>query len=97
MPVGRGEERRVTDALHKGYWGHFAVTDAGLYLLNSEAAPKPALMFYNFQTHLLTPVLQLEGPSPGAPNLAASRDGQTLWFVQQQARHSSLAMAENFQ
>jgi Tol biopolymer transport system component/DNA-binding winged helix-turn-helix (wHTH) protein len=97
MPVGGGEERRVTDALHKGYWGHFAVTDAGLYLLNSEAAPKPALMFYNFQTHLLTPVLQLEGPSPGAPNLAASRDGQTLWSVQQQARHSSLAMAENFQ
>jgi hypothetical protein len=26
----------------------------------SEAAPKPTLMFYNFQTHLLTPVLQLE-------------------------------------
>jgi hypothetical protein len=97
MPVGGDEEQQVTDALHKGYWGHFAVTDAGLYLLNSEAAPKPALMFYNFQTHLLTPVLQLEGPSPGAPNLAASRDGQTLWSVQQQARHSSLAMAENFQ
>jgi hypothetical protein len=28
MPVGGGEERQVTDALHKGYWGHFAVTDA---------------------------------------------------------------------
>lgn len=97
MPVGGGEERRVTDALHKGYWGHFAVTDAGLYLLNSEAAPKPTLMFYNFQTRLLTRVLQLQGPSPGAPNLAASRDGQTLWSTQQPARHSSVAMAENFQ
>jgi Tol biopolymer transport system component len=97
MPVGGGEERRVTDALHKGYWGHFAVTDAGLYLLNSEAAPKPTLMFYNFQTHLLTPVLQLQGASAGAPNLAASRDGKTLWSTQQQARHSSVAMAENFQ
>jgi len=43
-----------------------------------------------------TPVLQLEGPSPGAANLAASRDGQTLWSAQH-ARHSSLAMAENFQ
>jgi hypothetical protein len=65
MPVGGDEEQQVTDALHKGYWGHFAVTDAGLYLLNSEAAPKPTIMFYNFQTHLLTPVLQLgENPVP---------------------------------
>jgi Tol biopolymer transport system component/DNA-binding winged helix-turn-helix (wHTH) protein len=95
MPVGGGEERRVTDALHKGYWGYFAVTDAGLYLLNSEAAPKSTLMFYNFQTRLLTPVLQLE-EDPGAPNLAASRDGRTVWFVQGDW-HSSLAMAENFQ
>jgi Tol biopolymer transport system component/DNA-binding winged helix-turn-helix (wHTH) protein len=97
MPVGGGEEQQVTDALHKGYWGHFAVTDAGLYLVNSEAAPKPTLMFYNFQTRLLTPVLQLEDPSPTAPNLAASRDGRTLWSAHQAARHSSLAMAENFQ
>ena len=65
MPVGGGEEQRVTDALHKGYWGHFAVTDAGLYLLNSESAPKPMLMFYKFQTHRLTPVLQLEYPNRG--------------------------------
>src|SRR6266851_6624993 len=92
MPVGGGEERRVTDALHKGYWGHFAVTDAGLYLLNSEAAPKPTLMFYNFQTHVLTPVLQLEGSFPSAPNLAASRDGRIVLFAQE-SRHSSLAMA----
>ena len=97
LPVGGGEEQQVTDALHKGYWGHFAVTDAGLYLLNSEAATKPTLMFYNFQTHLLTPVLQLEDPSPTAPNLAASRDGRTLWSTHQAARHSSLTMAETFQ
>jgi hypothetical protein len=54
-------------------------------------------MFYNFQTHLLTPVLQLEGSFPGAVNLAASRDGRTLWSAQQAAWHSSIAMAENFQ
>jgi Tol biopolymer transport system component len=96
IPVGGGEEQQVTDALHKGYWGHFAVTDAGLYLLNSEASPKPTLMFYNFQTRLLTPVLQLEDPAPAAANLAASRDGRTVWFTQR-VRHSSIAMAENFQ
>ncbi len=97
IPVGGGEEQQVTDALHKGYWGHFAVTDAGLYLLNSEATPKPSIMYYDFKTHRLTSVLQLEDPAPTAPNLAASRDGRTLWSAQQGARHSSLTMAENFQ
>jgi Tol biopolymer transport system component len=97
MPVGAGKEQQVTDALHKGYWGHFAVTDAGIYLLNSDAAPKPTIMFYNFQTHLLTPVHQLEeNPLPWAANLAASRDGRSVWFAQG-ARHSSITMAENFQ
>ena len=95
MPAGGGEERQVTDALHRGYWGHFAVTDAGIYLLNSDAAPKPTIMFYNFQTKLLTPVLQLENPVPWLANLAASRDGRTVLFAQESG-HSSITMAENF-
>jgi hypothetical protein len=96
MPVGGGEEQRVTDALHKGCWGHFAVTDAGLYLLDSDAAPKPTIMFYSFQSRLLTPVLQLEYPNPWVANLAASRDGRTVFFAQGNW-HNSLTMAENFQ
>ena len=97
MPVGGGEEQRVTDALHKGCWGHFAVTDAGIYLLNSDAAPKPTIMFYNFQTKLLTPVLQLgENPVPWMANLATSRDGRTVLFAQGSG-HSSITMVENFQ
>jgi len=97
MPVGGGEEQQVIDALHKGYWGHFAVTDAGIYLLNSDAAPRPTIMFYNFQTKLLTPVLQLgENPVPWMANLATSRDGRTVLFAQGSG-HSSITMAENFQ
>jgi Tol biopolymer transport system component len=96
IPVGGGEEQQVTDGLHKGYWGHFAVTDAGLYLLNSESVPKPMLVFYNFQTRRLTPVLQLEDSLHGLPNLAASRDGRIVWFAHG-AWQSSLTMAENFQ
>ena len=96
-PVSGGEEQQVTDALHLGYWGHFAVTDAGIYLLNSDAAPKPTIMFYNLQTKLLTPVLQLEeNPLPWTANLAASRDGRTVLFAQG-VRHSSITMVENFQ
>jgi Tol biopolymer transport system component len=28
VPAGGGTEDRITDALHHGYWGHFAVTDS---------------------------------------------------------------------
>jgi hypothetical protein len=97
MPVGGGEEQQMTDAPHLGYWGHFAVTDTGIYLLNSDAAPRPTIMFYNFQTKLLTPVLQLgENPVPWTANLAASHDGRTVWFAQE-VWHSSITMVENFQ
>ena len=78
MPVGGGEEQRVTDALHKGCWGHFAVTDAGLYLLDSDAAPNPPIMFYSVQTRLLTPVLQLEYPPRGRQiSQPSATDGQS--------------------
>ena len=97
VPVGGGEERLVTDALHYGYWAHFAVTKAGIYLLNADTSPKPAIMFYNFQTHLLTPVHQLEEqPYPWSQDFAASRDGRTIFFAQG-IEHTSLIMAENFQ
>jgi hypothetical protein len=37
-----------------------------------------------------------EDPVPWIANLAASRDGRTVWFVWR-ALHSSITMAENFQ
>jgi Tol biopolymer transport system component/DNA-binding winged helix-turn-helix (wHTH) protein len=97
IPVSGGEEQQVTEALHLGYWGYFAVTEKGIYLLDSDAAPKPTLMFYNFQTHQLGPLLRLaEAPVPWSANLAASRDGRTV-FIAQGAQHSSITMVENFQ
>ena len=32
------------------------MTDTGIYLVDSEAVPKPTIIFYNFQTKLLTSV-----------------------------------------
>jgi hypothetical protein len=45
MPVNGGEAQLVTDALHFGYWGAFAVTENGLYLVDSDADPGPVLMY----------------------------------------------------
>jgi hypothetical protein len=54
-------------------------------------------MFYSFQTRLLAPVMQLEKrPIPWTENLAASRDGRTV-FIAQNVFASSITMVENFQ
>ena len=63
MPVGGGQEVLVTDSLHLGYWGNFAVTDNGLYLVDADAKGGPAIMYYNFQTQRLSPILTFEKDS----------------------------------
>jgi Tol biopolymer transport system component len=64
MPVGGDHEERVTDSLHRGYWGHFAVTDNGLYLVDSDAKDGPAIMYYDFQTRRLSSVLTYKQSLP---------------------------------
>ena len=98
MPVGGGQEVLVTDSLHLGYWGNFAVTDNGLYLVDADAKGGPAIMYYNFQTQRLSPILTFEKtPVTWTPNLAASRDGRTLLYAQVEFENSTISMAENFQ
>ena len=98
MPVGGGQEVLVTDSLHLGYWGNFAVTDNGLYLVDADAKGGPAIMYYNFQTQRLSPILTFEKTAvTWTPNLAASRDGRTLLYAQVEFENSTISMAENFQ
>lgn len=96
MPTGGNAEEQVTGALHRGYWGHFAVTEAGIYLLDVDAAPRPTIMYYSVQTRQLRPVLELEEhPLPWGANLSASRHGRIL-LITQGIPQSSITMAENF-
>jgi Tol biopolymer transport system component/DNA-binding winged helix-turn-helix (wHTH) protein len=98
IPVAGGQEKRLTEAPHLGYWGYFAVADAGLYLLDTEkAASRPVIQFYDFRSRRLTPVLTFEqDPLPWGANLTASRDGRTLLFTHSKIT-SSITMAEDFQ
>jgi Tol biopolymer transport system component/DNA-binding winged helix-turn-helix (wHTH) protein len=99
MPVNGGEAQHVTDALHFGYWGEFAVTEDGLYLVDSDADPGPVLMYYAFRTRQLKRILSLNGPPKAIPwsaNLGVSRDGRTVLVVLATFRNS-LVMAENLQ
>jgi Tol biopolymer transport system component/DNA-binding winged helix-turn-helix (wHTH) protein len=97
IPVGGGEEEHITDAPHRGYWGHFAVTESGIYLTDTEAEPRPTIMYYDFQTRQAKPILALDkSPVADVASLTASRDGKTLLYEQVELK-SSISMVEYLQ
>jgi sugar lactone lactonase YvrE len=99
VPVAGGEEKRVTDAPHLGYWGGFAVTSDGLYMIDSEAERGPAILYYAFRTQRLSRVLALDAaqnPPPWAANFGASTDGRVVLFTQGTSK-SAIVLAENLQ
>lgn len=80
---GGTESPVVANKPQVGYWGHWAVTKAGLYLLNTEADPRPRIEFYSFATRRTSPVLTLERqPARLQPSLSATADGRTVYFTQ---------------
>ena len=82
-PLSGGSEVRVTDALHLGYWGGFAVTENGIYFIDSDATPRPTIYYHDVRTGHSHPVLPLERmPWTGVPTLTVSRDGRTILFTQ---------------
>jgi Tol biopolymer transport system component/DNA-binding winged helix-turn-helix (wHTH) protein len=97
MPASGGNESLVvTGKPQVSYWGHWAVTESGLYLLDADAEPRPMIEFYSFATRRITPVLSLgKSPSPWQPSLSASRDGRTVFYTQSDPQ-SVIKMVENF-
>jgi Tol biopolymer transport system component/DNA-binding winged helix-turn-helix (wHTH) protein len=97
MPANGGSESVVvTGKPQLSYWGHWAVTESGLYLLDADAEPRPTIEFYNFATRRFTPVLSLEKKtSAWQPSLSASRDGRTVFYTQYDPQ-SVIKMVENF-
>jgi Tol biopolymer transport system component/DNA-binding winged helix-turn-helix (wHTH) protein len=97
VPVDGGAEALVTPALRSGYWGAWAVSETGIYLIDDDVLPRPTIEFYNFRTRRLNAVMQIEySPlAEGDPSLDASRDGRIVLFAQHRPQ-SSIAMVENF-
>jgi Tol biopolymer transport system component/DNA-binding winged helix-turn-helix (wHTH) protein len=97
MPAGGGSESPVVIGKPQvSYWGHWAVTESGLYLLDADAEPRPTIEFYSFATRRISPVLSLEkSPSAWQPSLSASRDGRTVFYTQFDPQ-SVIKMVENF-
>jgi hypothetical protein len=84
MPANGGAETPViADKPQVGYWGHWAVTREGLYLLDTDADPRPTIEFYRFATRRISPVLPLTlQPARQQPALSAGMDGRTIYYTQ---------------
>jgi Tol biopolymer transport system component len=96
VPVGGGDERRLTNAPHLGFWGWFTVCNEGLYLLDTDHPSGPEILFYSFRDRQLNPVFTLpEIPLPWGASLNVSSDGRTLLFAQYK-KTSAIVMVENF-
>lgn len=95
IPSGGGAESLViADKPQSGYWGHWAVSRTGLYLLNAEAVPRPTIEFFDFATHRTSPVLTLDKqPLRWFPSLSATADGKTIYYTQWD-RQSVIRMIE---
>ena len=83
VPASGGKETQViADTPQLGYWGSWGITNAGLYLLNNDAAPMPRIEFYNFKTRRLSPVLAIaKKPWLLQSSLSATADGKTIYYT----------------
>ena len=95
--LSEGQERHLTDTPHLGDWGQFAVTQDGIYLIDSWAEAGPTLLYYDLRSQHTSPVLLFsESPRHWSSNLTSTRDGRILFYVQEE-RHGSILMAEKTQ
>jgi Tol biopolymer transport system component/DNA-binding winged helix-turn-helix (wHTH) protein len=95
LPESGGTESLVVAGKPQvGYWGHWAITKTGLYLLNMDAEPRPSIEFYNFASRHTSHALTFDKqPDLLEPSLSATADGKTIYYTQYD-RQSVIKMME---
>lgn len=97
VPVNGGEETPVLEIPKVGYWGYWALADKGIYFVNTTAAGRHALEFFDFGTRRIEHIAGLEQtPELFEPGLAVSPDGRSILYVQRDQRNSDIVLVENF-
>jgi Tol biopolymer transport system component len=93
-PVAGGEEVRILDQVPQGNWG---LSDKGIYFVNPQAKPGPAIQFFSFATGQVTQVAMIEKRLiQGPPAFAVSPDGHWILYAQLDQSNSDIMLVENF-
>jgi hypothetical protein len=96
VPVDGGAEEQVLDALTWGDWGHWTLTDGGVYFVRREGMNQAVLAFLDEATNAVRDVAILDrAPLPHQPGLSLSPDGRWLLYVQLDETESDLMLLEN--
>jgi hypothetical protein len=95
IPVNGGIESLVLAGKPQVmYWGNWAVTRSGLYVLNADAEPKGSIDFFDFTTRRTWPVLEFDQrPKAFYPSMSATADGMTVYYTQMDSQ-SAIKMME---
>jgi hypothetical protein len=97
VPVKGGDETAVLDFPNAHLWGYWALASTGIYFVNTDVSPQPALQFFSFGARRVSQVVALDKtPVPHEAGIAISPDGRWLLYTQMDYRSSDLILVENF-
>ena len=95
--VNGGEETPVLDFPKASFWGYWALVETGIYFVNTEAKPQPALQFLSFAGRRVVHVATLDRkPVPFVSGIAVSPDGSRILYTQEDHRSSDIMLVEEF-
>ena len=97
VPVNGGEERPVHDLPPTGYWGYWDIGRRGLYFVNPEAKPRPAIELLDLATRRVTRIAELERqPIQWTSGFSVSRDERSILYSQWEQSGSDIMLVEGF-
>ncbi len=97
VAVNGGAEAPVLDFPKASFWGYWALVETGIYFVNTEAGPQPALQFLSFAARRVVHVAMLDRkPVPFVSGIAVSPDGRRILYTQEDHRSSDLMLVEDF-
>lgn len=95
MPAEGGNAKLVLSFPSETAWGgEWVLSDAGIYWLNIQALPRPAIEFFNFATASVTRAVTPPGNYAYGSGFSVSRDGRWLVFAQRDYDGSDLMMID---
>ena len=97
VPVEGGEERPVHDLPPVGYWGYWGIGRRGLYFVDPQAKPRPAIELFSLATRRVTRIAEMEKqPLQWTSGFSVSRDERSILFSQCEQCGSDIMLVEGF-
>jgi Tol biopolymer transport system component len=97
VPVNGGEERPVHNLPPSGYFGYWDIGRLGLYLVNPQAKPRPAIELFNLATRRVARISEMERqPMQWTSGFSVSRDERSILYSQWEQNGSDIMLVEDF-